>query len=159
EPAEVAKTVALFREALRRHFFRTCIGALFRNGLEALVSLAETMQSLFSATGPLQHAGESKVSHRQIVIGAEISVVTRCLGVLEQLLRVFDRLAQLPAGKLLVNAVIESLKPRAIPGVAQRCGRGVAHLPDARQQRRPAQASKKTVERSGHANRRLRIPR
>ena len=74
-------------------------------------------------------------------------------------MRAFERLAQLPAAKLLLNAGPRRLESRVIPGVAQGSRRGVAHLPHALQQPRLAEPSQQLVERSGQVNRRLRIPR
>ena len=159
EPAQVEKTVALFREADGRHPFRGFAGTLLGHGLEALAGLVQQRQGLFRAAGRLQHAGQEEASHRQIVIGVGIRLLARRPGALEQLLRALERLAQPPAGKLLLDAGPRRLEPRVIPGVAQRRRRGVAHLPHALQQPRLAEHLQQAVERSGQINRRLRIPR
>jgi hypothetical protein len=160
EPAQVEKTVALFREAGGRHPFRAFVpGSLLGHGLEALAGLVQQRQGLFRAAGRLQHAGQEEASHRQIVIGAGIRLLARRPGALEQLLRALERLAQPPAAKLLLDAGPRRLEPRVIPGVAQRRRRGVAHLPHALQQPRLAGKLQQAVERSGQTDRRLRIPR
>ena len=104
EPAQVAETVALFRETDGRHPFRGLVGLLLGHGLEALAGLVQQRQGLFRAAGRPQHTGQEETSHRQIVIGAGIRLLARRPGTLEQSLRALEGLAQSPAGKLLIDA-------------------------------------------------------
>ena len=136
----------MFREADGHHPFRACAGTLLRDGLEALAGLVQQRQGLFRSAGRLQHAGQERASHRQIVISVGIGLLARRPGALEQLLRAVQRLAQAPAVKLLLDAGPRRLEPRVIPGVAQRRRGGVAHLPHARQQPRLARHLQQAVE-------------
>ena len=91
---------------------------------------------MFRSAKSLQHAGQEYASHRQIVIGVGIRLLTRRPGAPEQLLRAIERFAQPPAAKLLLDTGPRRLEPCVIPGVAQRRRLRVAHLPHALKQPR-----------------------
>src|SRR5262245_47338117 len=112
---------------------------LLRKGLEALAGLVQQWQGLLRSAGRLQLASRLEARHRQIVISVGIGLLARRPRALEQLLRAIQRLAQAPAGPLLLDAGPRRLEPRVIPGLAQRRRRGVAHLSHALQQSRLAE--------------------
>ena len=131
---------------------------VFRENLELLASLVKQRQGPCCSAGSPHYLGKKDESHGEIVIGAGIRLLARRLGPLVQPLRTLERLAQPPAGELLLNAGSRRLEPRVIPGVLQRGRCGFADPPHPLQQPRLAEHFEQDVEQGGQTDRPLRIP-
>jgi hypothetical protein len=159
EPTQIAEAGTLFRDTNGSHPSRAAAWSLRFDIFETLAGLIQQRQRLLRTASHSQHAGQQETSHPQIVIGLGIRQIARRPGPLEQRLRAVECFAQLPAGKLLLDAGPRRLEPCVIPRLAQCRRRSVARRPTRSSKPQLAGILQQAVERSGQSNRRFRIPR